>query len=248
MWKILLIKVLLLSFLNMAHINPIDAQNAKKLNRKGAVEYNDEKFENAAKLFEKASNISDDPIHPYNHGNALYKNENFEKAIESYSKSLSRNPDEKLIKKNLYNRGNAYHLLEKYDESIADYKNTLKIDPKDKNAKINLLKSKIKKRVQQQQKQQQNENRQTNKENNSTNDDQKSNTDDQNQENNANNHTERSVDTEDLSAAEQNESLYDDLQKSEYNRLLNMVENEDQKVNKKLKEKKSQHAKSKKDW
>lgn len=237
-------------------MSSVDAQNAKKLNRKGAYEYNDGKFDNAAKLFEEAGKISDNPIHPYNLGNALFKNEIFEKAIESYSESLSRNPDEKLIKKNLYNRGNAYHLLERYDESIADYKNTLKIDPTDKNAKINLLKSKIKKRIQQQQNQRQNqqqkrqqhENQYNNKENNTNEDHQENNTNDQNQENDGNDDTKQSVDTENLSAAEQNESGHDNMQKSELNRLLNMVDNEDQKVNKKLKEKKSQPSRSKKDW
>ena len=238
----------------LLHIIPavIFGQSEKKLHKKGIKEYNNEQYDDAAKSFESAADNYQNPIHSFNLGNALYKNKDYTAAVDAYSKSIEKSENERLLFDNYYNRGNANHELENYDNSISDYKTALSINPTDRNAKINLLKSKIKKNIQQKElqknKEQQQKSQQQNQQGQNNN---QENIPENNPENDSSN-TQKDKSDGNENNKKNNEEQFDnnmeEIRKSEMDRLLNMVDNEDKKVNKKLKEKKSGHSKSKKDW
>lgn len=75
----------------------------------------------------------------YNLGNAYYKNNEYKKAIENYSKVITS--DTSLEHKKLHNMGNAYANLQEYDKAIEMYEKALKLE-NDKETKENLEKIK----------------------------------------------------------------------------------------------------------
>ena len=93
----------------------------------------------------------------YNLGSALYRQEKYKEAAETF-KSLSERSDiSNDLKANAYhNLGNSLLKEEQYAESINAYKNALKLKPSDMNSKYNLEYAR-KKLIQQQQQQQQNQ-------------------------------------------------------------------------------------------
>ncbi len=129
-------------------------RSANKLYKKGD-------FKDAYKLYREALG---DTTHPatdapgvyYNGGNALYMQNQFDKALESYQRSYS--PDSALTGKMLYNRGNTFLKSGRFDEAIESYLQSLQYLPDDEDARHNLelaLAAKQHQQQQQQQKQQQ---------------------------------------------------------------------------------------------
>ncbi|MGB3650923.1 MAG: tetratricopeptide repeat protein [Rivularia sp. (in: cyanobacteria)] len=68
-------------------------------------------------------------------GNDYYKNEDYEKALESYTSALQLNSNN--IEAYL-NRGNANYKLKNYGEAIEDYTQTLRLNPENDKAYIGL--------------------------------------------------------------------------------------------------------------
>ena len=91
----------------------------------------------------------------YNLGAALYRQEKYEDAAESFQYVAGENSfDKKIRSKAYHNLGNSLMKQEKYKESIDAYKNALKLNPSDMDTKYNLEYAKKKLFAQQQQQQQ----------------------------------------------------------------------------------------------
>ena len=73
----------------------------------------------------------------YNSGNALYRTEEYEIALQSYDQSL-RHAGGELRSRGFFNRGNTAFQQEQYPEAVEAYKEVLRMNPDDEDAKHNL--------------------------------------------------------------------------------------------------------------
>ena len=73
----------------------------------------------------------------YNSGNALYRTEEYEEALQSYDESL-RHAKGDLRSHGFFNRGNTAFQQEQYPEAVEAYKEVLRMNPDDQDAKHNL--------------------------------------------------------------------------------------------------------------
>ena len=73
----------------------------------------------------------------YNSGNALYRMEEYEDALQSYDESL-RHAEGELRSHGFFNRGNTAFQQEQYPQAVEAYKEVLRMDPDDGDAKHNL--------------------------------------------------------------------------------------------------------------
>ena len=108
------------------------------------------------------------PLIRFNEGNALYQNQEFERALEAYRDAIESG-DTALAEGAWYNLGNSFFRQQQLDASLEAYKQALRINPGDLDAKHNL------ERVLEQMEEQENQQDQQNQ-----------NQDDQNQENQEN--------------------------------------------------------------
>ena len=77
------------------------------------------------------------PLIRFNEGNALYRNQEFERAFEAYRDALEAR-DTALAQGAWYNLGNSLFRQQQLDASLEAYKQALRIDPGDTDAKHNL--------------------------------------------------------------------------------------------------------------
>ena len=109
-------------------------RSANKLYKKGD-------YKDAYKLYHEAlgdttKRAADAPGVYYNGGNALFMQNQFDRALESYQRSYS--PDSTLTGKMLYNRANTLLKTGRFDEAIESYLQALEYLPDDEDARHNL--------------------------------------------------------------------------------------------------------------
>jgi Ca-activated chloride channel homolog len=101
--------------------------------------YQNQQFNQASeKFYEAHQEKPNDPKISYNLGNSRYKQGNYEKALQSYSRSMEQESNLSINQKSLYNMGNAFFRMNKFEDSIKAYKKALELNPKDMDAKFNL--------------------------------------------------------------------------------------------------------------
>ena len=138
--------------------------------KKGNRLYKDEKFDEALEAYNKAQDESpDSDIVNFDVGTVLYKKEDYQKAVQSLTKSLTTE-NLQLESKANYNIGNARvrqgqsqentdlsRAINLYKEALNYYKRAIELDEKDEDAKFNyeFVEKKIKELMEQQQPQQQ---------------------------------------------------------------------------------------------
>ena len=128
----------------------------------GMALYQKQKFNQASKKFlEARQGKPNDPKISYNLGNSRYKQGDYEKALQSYSRSVEQNSNSSTNQKANYNMGNALFRMNKLEESIVAYKKALELDPSDMDAKFNLefVREQIKKKKQNQDEPKKNKNK-----------------------------------------------------------------------------------------
>jgi tetratricopeptide (TPR) repeat protein len=127
-------------------------RSANKLYKKG--DYKDAYRLYRQALGDTANPVTNAPGVYYNGGNALYMQNQFDKALEAYQKGYSA--DSLLTGKMLYNRANAFLKSGRFDQAIESYLQSLQYLPDDEDARHNLELALAAKEQQQQQQQQQN--------------------------------------------------------------------------------------------
>ena len=215
----------------------------------GTDAYLKEDFETAQSAFESATKQNDASFKGhFNLGNSYFRNKNYTEAIQSFQKALTLAEDSEKEANAYYNLGNTFLSKAQQNQSAAPseksaedlpnaieaYKNALRLKPNDFEAKNNLANAYKLLRMQQQQQQQQ-QNKQEQKDNNKDDQEASKPQDDQSQ--------------SEKDAANKSTNSNKKLNKDELDRLMDIIEQEDKKVQEKLMKRKQTNKKTKeKDW
>jgi tetratricopeptide (TPR) repeat protein len=125
--------------LTLTFIAPMAGQKHKKYTRQGNRSYEDNNFGDSEMLYRRA--VDADPAFNkaiFNLGDALYKQEKYEEALDNFKEISGRDTDRDLLADSYYNMGNTLLKSGKIEESIEAYKNALRNDPSNMEAKYNL--------------------------------------------------------------------------------------------------------------
>ncbi|HSH51885.1 MAG TPA: tetratricopeptide repeat protein [Bacteroidales bacterium] len=226
---------LLLIILALLALNTF-AQQERKYIRKGNKEFEKENFDDSEIFYRKALDKKDDSYSAtFNIGDALYKQEKYEDAINKFSDLTNKELTKEDKAKIYHNLGNSLLNNQKIKESIEAYKHALRNNPSDMETKYNLAYAQ--KLLAQQQNQDQNKDQ-----NQDQNQDQKK---DQNQ--NENNDQDKNSDQQNKDQQQQQQP---EISKQNAERILQALANDEKKTQQKVKEQKAKAAKVKvvKDW
>lgn len=117
----------------------VAAQQPKKEVREGNKLYKEQNYKGAAEAYQKA--LQKQPTYApglFNLGNAQYKQQDFENSRKIYE-GASKTIDDKQVRSAAnYNIGNTYLEEKKYKEAVEAYKEALRKNPQDEQAKYNM--------------------------------------------------------------------------------------------------------------
>lgn len=231
------------------------SQTAHKMLREGDASYKNEDYKTAEENYRKSLETQSSGKGNFNLGNAIFKQQRFDDAIKQYDGIVNRSSDNSLKSSALYNKGNAHFWKKEYDKAVDAYKESLRLNPKDEDAKTNLAKAK--RMLQEQQKQQQKQQNQQNQQQNQKDkkDEQKKNE----QQNEQQNQQQQPQDQQQQNEQQNKEpdkqpqqnpqqQPQQDLKKEEAKRMLQIMDDEERKVQQRLKKGKQKPARSSKDW
>lgn len=214
----------------MAAALTVNAQADKKYIRKGNHEYKKENYSESEILYRKAIDKNrNSQVAVFNTGDALYKQEKYEDAGKMFLDNINLGITDKNQKSSsYYNLGNSLLMNNKIQESIEAYKNSLRLNPANMEAKYNLAYAQdllMKQQQQQGQNDKSNQNDEKNEKNEKDDKQDQEKDENQNQEQNRNNQ----ADKQDMN--EQQEGL----SKEDAERILNALENDEKKIQEKVK-------------
>jgi len=224
-------------------------QTSHKLLRSGDKNYNSQDYASAEESYRKSLEKEKSLKGKYNLGNTVYNQDRHEEAIQYYEEatSLAKNDQEKSDA--FYNLGNAQFRNQQLKESIESYKQSLRLDPSDVDARKNLFLAKMAQQQQQQQQQEQQQNDQEqNDEKSDQQQEQEQQQDQQQQENQDQPQQQGEENPSEQDPSEQQPQQEQKLSKADAERLLQIIENEEKKVQEKLKKVSGKKTKPEKDW
>lgn len=237
------IKIIFIYSLVMLAMNAF-AQKERKYIRQGNKEFENANFENSEVSYRKAVDLEEKKTHEpaFNVGDALYKQEKYEDAIEQFN-SLTDVEVSKQEKAKIYhNIGNSLLQSNKLQESIEAYKNALRNNPNDMETKYNLAYAQKKL---EEQEQQQDQNQDQNKDNQDQNKDQQD--QDKNKDNQDQNQDQKKDKQEQNKDQQQQQPQ---ISKEDAERILQALANDEKDTQEKVKEQQAAAAKVKaeKEW
>lgn len=234
------------------------AQSDKKLIREGNKEFNKGNYNEAEINYRKA--LDKNPTKhnaQFNLGDALYEQEDYEKAAEVFAGSNMATISDFHKSNTAYNLGNSFLKAGKLNESIAAYKQALKFNPENHEARYNLEYAKQKQQQkQQEQNQDQNKDQQDQQDQNKDqNQDQKQDQQDQQDQKEQQQQDQQQQQNQQQNPGEQqgqqNEQQAQKISKKDAERMLEALKNNEKKTLEKLKKEKKDNTKvikSDKDW
>ena len=258
---------ILLFLLSLASFGTVVGQAAHKNLRSGDMLYGFGKYNDAETEYRKADIESPSVKSSYNLANTLMNQERYDEAAKKYEEAAAKansNDEKSMI---YHNQGNAYFNKQQYKESVDAFKKSLKYNTKDIATKENLamaqyeLKKQIQQQKQEQQKQEQqkDQNKDQNKDQQKDQQDQQNNKDDiQDQQDQQDQKDQKNdaKDQEDKNKSEQEENENNkngeapdkNMSKEDAQKLLEIMDNEEKKVQQKLRRIDGKGKKPKKDW
>jgi len=200
------------------------AQSGGKDLREANKLYKEKKFDQSLQAYNKALQAApDNSTINYNIGNANFRNNKFENAVNDYDNTVSNTSDNTLKQNAYYNKGVSFSKQKKLPESIDAYKDALKLNGNDKEARENLQKALMEQKQQQQQQQQ---NKQDNKKDNKKDQDKK----------------------QDQKQDQQPKEQQSKLNKQQVEQLLQALQQKEKEVQKKMQQKDASPTQPDKDW
>jgi Ca-activated chloride channel homolog len=249
------------------------AQTAHQLSRQGDRDFTNDKYKEAELSYRRAQEQKRDDRTAYNLGNSIYKQQRYDEALEHYGKIADKTKDNTLKSNSLYNQGNAHFYKKDYEKAVDNYKKALRLNPQDMDAKRNLAVAKryLDKQKQEQQKQQQNQgdkNQQNQNQDQQNKDNKNQNKDEQNKQNqdkqnqNQQNQGDKNQQQAQNQQGQQNQQqnadpnaqqnpqqmAQQDLKKEDAKRMLQIMDDEERKVQQRLQKGKARPSRSSKDW
>lgn len=114
-------------------------RKARKMVRQGNQLYQQKKYTDASVAYQKAlSNSSYYDKASYNLGNALYENKNYKEAAPQYELTAKTTKDKFTKAEAYHNLGNSMMETKNYQEAVDAYKNSLRNNPNDDETRYNL--------------------------------------------------------------------------------------------------------------
>jgi tetratricopeptide (TPR) repeat protein len=218
------------------------AQEDKKYIRRGNNLYEKEDFVGAEENYLKALEKNNQSTKAdFNLGDAFYKQKKFAEAAQQFQKVAEKTNDKDLKANAYHNLGNSLLQAEKYQESVNAYKQSLKIDPTDDETRYNLAYAK---KMLQQQQQQENKDKDKDKKDEDKKEDKK------NQEKKDQENKDKSDEKKEGDKDKEQQPQPNQLSKQEAKQMLDALNNQEKKVQAKLKKKKenTQKLNIEKDW
>lgn len=240
----------------------VNSQTAHQALRDGDEYYSREDFASAELAYRKAAKKESSLKADFNLGNSLYSQERFEEAIDAYQFAIQRATTPVATSEAYYNLGNAYFFHQDLEQAISAFKKAVLENPQNTDAQYNLIICKeILKQKQQQQHEKQCNNPQQSEDGEKGEEQEKS-EEQQEQEQQENQEQEEPQDSEESEEEKQDSTssmsegeAFDSsrlekqtLDSLDAAKLLQVIENEEQKVQERLKKFNSNVKKPDKDW
>jgi len=226
------------------------AQTSHKLLMKGDKFYESGDFLIAEESYRKAADKKKDLKSTYNLGNSLFQQERHEEAIELFQSATNKKADDFDKGNAHYNLGNAQLKAGQLEEAIESFKEAILLNPEDDDAKRNLYLAKLMQRQEQQQEQQEQQEQQQNQDNQEEQEqqEQEQQEQDQQQEQDEQSQEQQGEQGEEEKEEEQSGEETQQMTKEDAARLLEAIENEEKKVQEKLRKVSGSKKKPEKDW
>lgn len=223
----------------------IKAQSAHKSLRNGDMLYGYDKFSQAETEYRKAEQSKPSVKSAYNLGNTLMQQERYEEAAKKYEEAAQKATTDVEKSDIYYNQGNALYSKQEYQQSVDAYKKSLRFSPDSQHTKENLAiaRQALKKQQQQQQQQQNQEQKQQKDQKQDQQQDQQKNKNDQQQDQQQN-----QKDNQQNQGENQDKDKNPKMSESEARKLLDIIDNEEKKVQQKLRRNDAKNKNIKKDW
>lgn len=228
----------------------VRAQSERSLVRDGNKSYEAKKYDQAEIQYRKSlENKKGSLPAQYNLGNALYRQDKLDEARGQFEQAGSRpdaSPEERA--RAFHNLGNSLLKQEKYQESIEAYKKSLRINPGDNDTRYNLAYAQA--RLQQQQ--QQNKDNKDNKQQDDKKDQNKEQQKNQEQDKNKEQQQQQQQDQEQNQAKQDQQETgkqkSDRISKEDAEKILQALNNDEKKTQKKLNKKEAVRVRIEKQW
>jgi Ca-activated chloride channel family protein len=244
-----LVLAFLLSTLHLtAQLNSLSTAPDKKETRNGNKQFDKGVYTDAEASYKKALDKKNNmPEATFNLGDAVYQQKRYDEAAKQFQLAGQTNPDKAVKAKAYHNLGNTHLEQQKWEDAVKAYKEALKNNPKDADTKYNLAYANAKL------KQQQQGGGDDNKDNNDKKDDkkdQKQDQQDKQDENKDQQNKDQQAKNEEKKEQQQKQGQQPKLSKEEAEKILQAMQNEEQKTNQKVQQKQMRvvPVKIEKDW
>lgn len=235
---------LLASIFILALSTAARAQSAHSLLRSGNEAYVGQDYKKAEEQYRKALEKKPSFQGQYNLGSAIYQQQRFDEALEQFQQAADQSKDPGVKANAFYNLGNAYFSKQQYQEAIEAYKNSLRLKPADKETQYNLsqaLRQMQQQKQEQKEQQEQEEQQKKDQEQNSSEQKQQEGSpppDQQEQQQNSNQQEQ----------PQNPNTKPGQLSDEEAERLLDIMNREEEKVQEKMRKSEGNHLRPDRDW
>jgi Ca-activated chloride channel homolog len=222
----------------------VAGQSSYKHIKNGNKEFNKQNYAGAEVDYRKAVETKKNPLQGnYNLGNAYYKQGKYDQAIQQYgaASTLQRENAGELAK-TLHNIGNSLLQSKKYEESIEAYKNSLKLNPGDNDTRYNLAYAKAMLKQQQQQ------NKDDKKDEKQNKDKQKQDQKKEDQKKEQEKQQQDQAKNEEKKQPKEQQARKDKISKEDAEKILQALNNDEKKTQKKLTQKEPTRIRIEKEW
>lgn len=224
------------------------AQSAHKSLRDGDMLYHNGKYPEAETAYRRADAAKSSLKSTYNLGNTLMQQERYDEAIKKYEDAATKASNNKERAAVYHNLGNAQYKKKQYHESIDAYKNALRYQPADNGTKENLAiaRRELKKQQQDKKNNKDKQNKDQDKDQQEQNKDQQ-NKDKQNNKDQQNKDQKQQND-QNQEKGKDNQPSDKKMSKQDAEKLLEIMDNEEKKVQQKMRRVDGKSKRLKKDW
>jgi tetratricopeptide (TPR) repeat protein len=220
----------------------LSAQTAHDHLRAGDKAYKAQDFKKAEEQYRKALEKTPSAQGQYNLGSSTYRQQRFDEAIEQFQQAAGQSADPGVRAKAYHNLGNAHYEKQQYQEAVEAYKNALRLQPSDPQTQYNLSQALRQMRIQQQQQEQGQDQQQGQEQEQEENQESQQNDSDQQPQEG------ESGDDERQGESPRQQEKSGPLSDEEAERLLEIMNREEQNVQKKMRKQEGKPARPERDW